>query len=303
MFGSIRRRMLGFTLIELLVVIAIIAILISLLVPAVQKVRAAAARTQSLNNIKQMALASHGFHDAYRYMPAWRSHRSIIYNDAGGFWNNGRFEQTFFIDILPFIEQDPLYKNQGDPQVVPVWGSNYIWGHPTPPIYINPSDPSTTDGKYGDQGVAGYSCNGTALPYVETGRIGGNNFIWGKKVTLGASFPDGTSNTALIAEKYGAPFYYDGVNYIQTANWWSYGWTTGGNGYFSVGVPIQLNPGINPNNPVNIALMNYVHAPRSEGILVGLADGSARLVSSTIDYNTWSNVCDPADGFVLPSDW
>jgi prepilin-type N-terminal cleavage/methylation domain-containing protein len=66
---STRQRAAGFTLIELLVVIAIIAILIALLVPAVQKVRAAAATTQSRNNLKQIVLAVHGYHDAHKRVP------------------------------------------------------------------------------------------------------------------------------------------------------------------------------------------------------------------------------------------
>src|SRR5262245_26887087 len=93
----------GFTLIELLVVIAIIAILIALLVPAVQKVRAAAARTQCINNLKQIGLAVHNFEGQNKVFPAGTMYRP---NTAGKF----DYYETWTITILPYLEQDGLFK-------------------------------------------------------------------------------------------------------------------------------------------------------------------------------------------------
>jgi prepilin-type N-terminal cleavage/methylation domain-containing protein len=100
-----RRR--GFTLIELLVVIAIIAILIALLVPAVQKVRDAAARTQCANNIKQLALACHNYHDTIKHLPAAVLSQPSVGNNI--IYGSSNFGPNWVVLILPYIEQGTLW--------------------------------------------------------------------------------------------------------------------------------------------------------------------------------------------------
>jgi prepilin-type N-terminal cleavage/methylation domain-containing protein len=112
MSGYLRRLRLGFTLIELLVVIAIIGVLIALLLPAVQKVREAANRTSCANNLKQIGLAVHNFHDTYGVFPttgAWWVTGPAY--DANGSPLGYKYQTAgWMFQILPFIEQDNLYK-------------------------------------------------------------------------------------------------------------------------------------------------------------------------------------------------
>jgi prepilin-type N-terminal cleavage/methylation domain-containing protein len=141
-----RRNRQAFTLIELLVVIAIIAILIGLLLPAVQKVREAAARTQCTNNLKQWGIALHAFHDVNNGFPygATTPKPSSVAGNWGPSW---------FVYALPYIEQDNMFRQLNLNQNMWNDGQNNIALHNfSPKIFTCPSSPLTNLTGPGDQG-------------------------------------------------------------------------------------------------------------------------------------------------------
>ena len=208
-----RKERQGFTLIELLVVIAIIAVLIGLLLPAVQKVRSAAAQTQSKNNLKQLALAVQSAHDAYKITPP-------MFGNYGG---AGSPMGTVFYHILPNLEQDNLYKLGPDaarsqPLKVLQHPLDATYGSGTftltasmpawyadPPAMDNPippwAGPSTT------WGLSSY---------------GANWQVFGDRGITLTQITDGTSHTILFAEKYAVPNRPVG-NPVSGASLWGYG--------------------------------------------------------------------------------
>ena len=192
--GSRRR---GFTLIELLVVIAIMAILIALLLPAVQQAREAARRMQCKNNLRQIGLAIHNYLDLYTYLPPGATvNLSVSVTGNNGSWGvHGR--------ILPQLQQGNLYKNV---DLSIAWDFQAAINGLKIPTYACPSDPRSNEARNPGGGkVILYPTNygfnyGTWFVFdPRTGR-GGNGAFSPNASLSTAAFRDGTSNTLLAAE-------------------------------------------------------------------------------------------------------
>jgi prepilin-type N-terminal cleavage/methylation domain-containing protein len=321
-----RRR--GFTLIELLVVIAIIAILIGLLLPAVQKVREAANRIKCANNLRQLGLAAHHYHDSHKHLPP-----AIGYYPAGP----GVFG-TYFFHLLPYVEQDNLYRTSlgtltfpapDGPTTVYYPGNNKVYSQSVP-IFLCPSDPSVgPDGVVKIDGVPfGASCYAFNALVVAQNDITTMPFKTNPqgKTRIPADIPDGTSNTILQAEKYAQcthttlpPQFRDGGS----------AWAYGGAGPFPwlpppMAPPVKMfGPGFcipafaNQGAPNAIGPKSIFQVQPREGncdptraatahaggIQVGLADGSVRTLAPGLSGVTWAAAVTRAGGEVLGSDW
>jgi prepilin-type N-terminal cleavage/methylation domain-containing protein len=197
MDGRAGRRRAAFTLIELLVVIAIIAILISLLLPAVQQAREAARRTQCKNHLKQIGLAIHNYESAFRMVPP----AVCIDLTASSTGNNGAW--SIHGRILPYLDQANL-QNLVDPTTA--WDFQSVISGVKVPVYSCPSDPGAdrvrvfTDGKPNLYPTTYAFSYGTWFVFnPATGQTGDGAFAPNARHSL-AHFTDGTSNTMMVAE-------------------------------------------------------------------------------------------------------
>jgi prepilin-type N-terminal cleavage/methylation domain-containing protein/prepilin-type processing-associated H-X9-DG protein len=332
----------GFTLVELLVVIAIIAILIGLLVPAVQKVRSAAQRAQCANNLRQLAIGCHNFATTYGFFPPGDAWNWEAFSNQP--WFNLADWQPYYSPndplggpggvlnwrnlLLPFIEEDPLnnayhaadvaYANSGFNDFTPYYP---IW--PTKVKVFNcPACPAKNDHVDNLGGtpplLMGISCylgnGGTDDPYI-------SNPPWPTPPQRNGLFEeslrvrpvqvtDGTSNTWLILERFhwdpGFDSYVsDPVN--QGIDSWGF-WV--GNLYDGWIYPIS---GVNDQMPPGLSgaqysaewnkRLNSMGSGHTGGANAALADGSVQFISNSISVRTIISAATRSGGEVLGSDW
>jgi prepilin-type N-terminal cleavage/methylation domain-containing protein/prepilin-type processing-associated H-X9-DG protein len=313
-----RRR--GFTLIELLVVIAIIAILIGLLLPAVQKIREAAARMSCSNNLHQWALAAHNYHSAYERFPPG------VNRNGGGLINQepdvGK-RYDWLQALLPYMEQDNLAKlynnnnatwntNKQDPTTGANGGPNAMIARtfkalncpsaPTNPLLDTTGPPYI----YADTSYCGIA--GT-VAYKDASQSLDGLFVRNRWFSL-TQISDGTSNTLAFAERSHVDPYFDSSKILDDImigwGWWVYG----GVGDVLLGTEAPVNFRIPANidsldpgtaNQYWLWRINSIGSQHSGGANAARADGSVTFLSNNISLTVLQALGTRSGGEVIPN--
>jgi prepilin-type N-terminal cleavage/methylation domain-containing protein len=332
-----RRR--AFTLIELLVVIAIIAVLIGLLVPAVQAVREAAARANCQSNLRQLGIAVHNFHDTNHSMPCYFG---VYPPDGAGVYpwipdNRPKVYGSWFAHLLPYVEQDAVYKKvQYDINAsINEDGVNY-WNEPHCDSCSGGSPGGIVTQQYNGHNYTYQSWNGQNCTGCYTNGIwidGAYNATY--KILQCPSDPTASPNGTQSGWGY--------TNYLANFNAWATDPNAGvwqpparfaqltdgtsntvlfGEGYsycdtiprlalyswfyhnFGLDWYQQANTLMFQDHPLPKDCDNWrAQSGHRAGMNVGLADASVRSVTPTITQQTWTNALLPRDGNPLGSDW
>jgi hypothetical protein len=288
------------------------------LVPAVQKVREAAARTLCTNNLKQLGLGVANFESTFRRMPPLYGGSTQTILNSTKFPNVWGSTQVF---LLSYIEMDNLYKKManGSPQsYVPSFQSA---DHSVVSTYVCPADPSMSDGiqNGGVKGGCSYAANAQVFASLTDESITGGGTMnpttkpgWCDRGAPVSRLQDGSTNIIMFTHAYalcgasgGSVWgFTGGASAIPPKSLKEAPWSRASYlGQVAMALSSQA-PFQNQPNPYNsVCDPKFPATPHSSAMMVCLAGGSVRAVTPSISVDTWNKACLPNDGFTLNADW
>jgi prepilin-type N-terminal cleavage/methylation domain-containing protein/prepilin-type processing-associated H-X9-DG protein len=300
----------AFTLIELLVVIAIIAVLIGLLLPAIQKVREAAARTSCTNNLKQIGLGTVNFENINKGLPPSRT------TGMGAGAPYFPYQHSWTAALLPYIEQTNSFnlyqynKNWNDPvNYQAIRTQLKLFNCPSTPVQPRTDNTIASNPAAGDYHAVnaikcfvgincfGYVMPGCALPNPPQSVVDDPRLVGAMRrdqMTPILAITDGTSSTILVAEDAGRPAFYNQARVVFDPNGKEGGWADP-NGAFSI-------DGSNPDGtvpgpcPINCSSNSEMYSFHTGGAHVVFADGSVHFLHSSINLCTLAALSTRAGG-------